>query len=205
MPSGYFCRNQKSSLCLQAGNFFTLESINSCLKRKTLSLMGDSAMHQWIGLVAFPPWRSLTPRATTPSWKFHSQLRIARKTAKLIESPNISPGLDTIKAEGEAPVVVIGVGQHFRALPPEAIQRLQVRSPGTQIFIKLENSMELVPEKLAQMEVFGDLEVGFVDAWEITVAASSIPIHPSLPVRCFCSISVVPWYICFMLLENNLK
>nr|XP_023678702.1 NXPE family member 4-like isoform X2 [Paramormyrops kingsleyae] len=48
IPSGYYWRNQWSSLCCETGSFFTLESINSCLKGKTLYFMGDSTMRQWI-------------------------------------------------------------------------------------------------------------------------------------------------------------
>nr|XP_023664179.1 NXPE family member 2-like [Paramormyrops kingsleyae] len=135
-------------------------------------------------------------------WKVDNYPWITTHKSKLSESSYISRDLDTIGAEGEDTVVVIGVGQHFRAYPLElfvrrllslrgAIQRLQARSPGTRIFIKLENTRELSSEperfsdwhghlqNLVQRKVFGDLEVGFVDAWEMTVAANTFVVHPN--------------------------
>ncbi|XP_023664403.2 NXPE family member 4-like isoform X1 [Paramormyrops kingsleyae] len=215
IPSGYYWRNQWSSLYHQTGSFFTLESINSCLKGKTLYLMGDSTMRQWIEFMnSFQNDKSKDYRGFsfikivniksnyTVYWRNHGHPRITVSKIKLIEAPYISRDLDAIGAEGEDTVVVIGVGQHFRAYPLElfvrrllslrgAIQRLQARRPRTRIFIKLENTRELSSEperfsdwhghlqNLAQRKVFGDLEVGFVDAWEMTVAANTFVIHPN--------------------------
>ncbi|XP_048875137.1 NXPE family member 2-like [Brienomyrus brachyistius] len=215
IPSGYYWRNQWSSLYCKTGSFFTLESINRCLKGKTLYLMGDSTMRQWIqNMNSFQTDKSRDYRGFsllkivniksnyTVYWKNHGHPRITFNKIKLIEAPYISRNLDAIGAEGEDTVVVIGVGQHFRAYPLElfvrrllslrrAFQRLQARSPRTRIFIKLENTRELSSEperfsdwhghlqNLAQRKVFGDLQVGFVDAWEMTVAANTFVIHPN--------------------------
>nr|XP_023663567.1 NXPE family member 1-like [Paramormyrops kingsleyae] len=215
IPSGYYWRNQWSSFCCQTGSFFTSESINSCLKGKTLYFMGDSTMRQWIEFMnslqndkskdyrGFSLLKILNIKSNyTVYWRNHGHPRITVSKIKLIEAPYISRDLDAIGAEGEDTVVVIGVGQHFRAYPLElfvrrllslrgAIQRLQARSPGTRIFIKLENTRELSSEperfsdwhghlqNLAQRKVFGDLEVGFVDAWEMTVAANTFAIYPN--------------------------
>ncbi|XP_023663570.2 NXPE family member 4-like isoform X3 [Paramormyrops kingsleyae] len=218
IPSGFFWRNQWSSLYYQTGSFFTLKSINSCLKGKTLYLMGDSTVRQWIeylitiqkefqsilnSVKGISSIKFVNPKGEySIQWKVHNYPWITAHKSKLSESSYISRDLDTIGAEGEDTVVVIGVGQHFRAYPLElfirrllslrgAIQRLQARSPGTRIFIKLENTRELSSEperfsdwhghlqNLAQRKVFGDLEVGFVDAWEMTVAANTFVTHPN--------------------------
>uniref|UniRef100_A0A3B3QNM4 NXPE C-terminal domain-containing protein n=1 Tax=Paramormyrops kingsleyae TaxID=1676925 RepID=A0A3B3QNM4_9TELE len=211
---GYYWRNQWSSLCCKTGSFFTSESINSCLKGKTLYFMGDSTMRQWIEFMnsfqkghkdyrGFSLLKIVNIMSNyTVYWKNHGHPRITVSKLKLSEASYISRDLDAIGAEGEDTVVVIGVGQHFRAYPLElfvrrllslrgAIQRLQARSPGTRIFIKLENTRELSSEperfsdwhghlqNLAQRKVFGDLKVGFVDAWEMTVAANTFVIHPN--------------------------
>uniref|UniRef100_A0A3B3QNQ4 NXPE family member 4-like n=1 Tax=Paramormyrops kingsleyae TaxID=1676925 RepID=A0A3B3QNQ4_9TELE len=198
ISSGYFWRNQWSSLCCKTGSFFTLESIKSCLKGKKIFFMGDSTVRQWIEYLI----NIQKETHVHIQWKVHNYPWITAHKSKLSESSYISRDLDTIGAEGEDTVVVIGVGQHFRAYPLElfvrrllslrrAIQRLQARSPGTRIFIKLENTRELSSEperfsdwhghlqNLAQRKVFGDLEVGFVDAWEMTVAANTFVTHPN--------------------------
>ncbi|XP_048875130.1 NXPE family member 4-like isoform X4 [Brienomyrus brachyistius] len=218
IPCGYYWRNQWSSLYCKTGSFFTLESINRCLKGKTLYLMGDSTVRQWIeylikiqkefhsflnSVKGISSIQFVNPKEEySIQWKLHNYPWISSYKNKPSDSSYISRNLDAIGAEGEDTVVVIAVGQHFRAYPLElfvrrllslrrAIQRLQARSPGTRIFIKLENTRELSSEperfsdwhghlqNLAQRKVFGDLQVGFVDAWEMTVAANTFVIHPN--------------------------
>ncbi|XP_066566590.1 NXPE family member 1-like [Amia ocellicauda] len=140
-------------------------------------------------------------RNISVDWKKHAQPWITYMTQNLSHGPYISHELDRIGG-GQNVAVVIGIGQHLRAFPLElfinrllsirrAIQRLVARSPQTTVFIKLENTRELTSvmvcfsdwhghlQNLAQREVFGDLRVGIVDAWDMAVAANTFVIHPS--------------------------
>ncbi|KAM3921483.1 NXPE family member 2-like [Leptodactylus fuscus] len=98
-------------------------------------------------------------------------------------------------------VVAISFGQHFRPFPIQlftrrvfnvhkAVERLFVRSPDTKVIIKTENIREVhkdpqrfsdfhgYVQNLIVMEVFKDLPVAIVDAWDMTIAFNSYKIHP---------------------------
>ncbi|XP_042332510.1 NXPE family member 4-like [Sceloporus undulatus] len=97
--------------------------------------------------------------------------------------------------------VVIAVGQHFRPFPIElfirrainirrAIQRLLLRSPNTRVIIKGENIREMDVDQerfsdfhgyaqyLVAKDVFKDLDVAFIDAWDMTTAYATNNVHP---------------------------
>uniref|UniRef100_A0A8C9S6W1 Neurexophilin and PC-esterase domain family member 4 n=1 Tax=Scleropages formosus TaxID=113540 RepID=A0A8C9S6W1_SCLFO len=214
IPSGHFFKNVWYSSYCETGSFFSAESINSCLKGKRFYFMGDSTVHQWMqylrkfqkgnygSLGEVHPILIVNSEANyTALWKHHNFPWITKNKVRVKMAQYISRDLDSLEVEREEAVVVISVGQHFRAYSLEvfvrrllnlrkAILRLQARSPGTWIFIKLENTRELSSEQerfsdwhghiqnLAQRKVFGDLKVGFVDAWDMTVAANTFAIHP---------------------------
>ncbi|XP_038610093.1 NXPE family member 4-like [Tachyglossus aculeatus] len=98
-------------------------------------------------------------------------------------------------------VVVVTLGQHFRPFPidifirrainiREAIRRLLLRSPGTKIILKTENIREMFaePERfghfhgymqyLTMMDIFWDIRVGVIDAWDMTMAFGTNDVHP---------------------------
>ncbi|CAH2221489.1 Hypothetical predicted protein [Pelobates cultripes] len=102
-------------------------------------------------------------------------------------------GMDTI--------IAITLGQHFRHFPltlyirrviniRRAIERLFRRSPETKVIIKSENTREIhasvektgdfygYTQYLALREVFQGMNVGFVDAWDMTVSSATENIHP---------------------------
>ncbi|XP_018604845.1 NXPE family member 2-like isoform X2 [Scleropages formosus] len=215
IPSGHFFKNVWYSSYCETGSFFSAESINSCLKGKRFYFMGDSTVHQWMQYLRkfqkdpesfqrgeVHPILIVNSEANyTALWKHHNFPWITKNKVRVKMAQYISRDLDSLEVEREEAVVVISVGQHFRAYSLEvfvrrllnlrkAILRLQARSPGTWIFIKLENTRELSSEQerfsdwhghiqnLAQRKVFGDLKVGFVDAWDMTVAANTFAIHP---------------------------
>ncbi|XP_036384707.1 NXPE family member 2-like [Megalops cyprinoides] len=206
-----------SSFC-QTGSFLNEDAINSCLMGKRLYLKGDSTTRQWIeyleknlkGLTYIKPVDPFSSelavdahRSITVQWKNHGHPWITHHSNQVNKCPYISRGLDTLDLGGDGQdIVVIGIGQHFRAFPLEffihrllnirrAILRLQARSPQTQVFIKLENNREFSSvilrlsdwyghmQNLAQRKVFGDLKVGLVDAWDMSVAANTFAIHPN--------------------------
>ncbi|KAM5152088.1 NXPE family member 4-like [Mantella aurantiaca] len=106
------------------------------------------------------------------------------------------------RAGGKDTIFVITMGQHFRHFPLDifirrafnirrAVERLFLRSPDTKVIIKSENTRELHSpvemqgdfngycQYLVLREVFQGIDVGFVDAWDMTVAAGSVVVHPS--------------------------
>ncbi|KAM9296184.1 NXPE family member 2-like [Gastrophryne carolinensis] len=105
-------------------------------------------------------------------------------------------------AGGLNTVVVITVGHHFRPFPiqlfirrlyniRDAIENLFLRSPETKVVIKSENPRELnsdverfsdfhgYVQYQALLEVFRGLNVGIIDAWDMSVAAASFYTHPT--------------------------
>ncbi|XP_063790881.1 NXPE family member 1-like isoform X2 [Pseudophryne corroboree] len=110
---------------------------------------------------------------------------------------------------GKDTIIVITMGQHFRQFPLKlyikralnirrATERLFLRSPDTKVIIKTENTREInsPPERIGDFhgysqylvlrEVFQGINVGFVDAWDMTVASATATVHP--PGATFASI-----------------
>lgn len=102
---------------------------------------------------------------------------------------------------GKDTIFVITIGQHFRQYPLKnfirralnvrrAVERLFLRSPETKVIIKAENTRErnAPPERIGDFhgytqylvlkEVFQGVNVGFVDAWDMTVASATETVHP---------------------------
>ncbi|XP_075174527.1 NXPE family member 4-like [Anomaloglossus baeobatrachus] len=113
------------------------------------------------------------------------------------------------RAGGKDTIIVITMGQHFRQFPLKifiqravnirrALERLFLRSPDTKVIIKTENTRELFApverqgdfhgytQYLVLKEVFQGVNVGFVDAWDMTVASATATVHP--PTYTFASI-----------------
>ncbi|KAK1150556.1 NXPE family member 1-like isoform X1 [Acipenser oxyrinchus oxyrinchus] len=139
-------------------------------------------------------------RNITMSWKHHGFPWVSANSFFITKEMYIFQELDRV-AGGENTVVVISVGQHLRPFPlklyitrmvtiKQAVTRLLQRSPLTRVFVKSENTRELNSEiirmsnwhghlqNLALKEVFRGVKVGFIDAWDMTVAANSFSIHP---------------------------
>ncbi|XP_069473419.1 NXPE family member 1-like [Ambystoma mexicanum] len=97
--------------------------------------------------------------------------------------------------------VVITLGQHLRPIPLEvfirrvinirqAVERLLRRAPQTKVIIKMGNTRELHPDVehfsdfhgyvqyLATTRILQGLNVGVVDAWDMTIASASQLCHP---------------------------
>ncbi|XP_044160508.1 NXPE family member 4-like [Bufo gargarizans] len=105
------------------------------------------------------------------------------------------------RAGGKDTIFVITMGQHFRQFPLKifirravnirrALERLFLRSPDTKVIIKTENTREIYAsverqgdfhgytQYLVLKEVFQGINVGFVDAWDMTVASATMTVHP---------------------------
>ncbi|XP_027961533.1 NXPE family member 4 [Eumetopias jubatus] len=115
-------------------------------------------------------------------------------------------------------IVVISLGQHFRPFPIDvfirrtlnihkAVQRLLLRSPDTMVIIKAENIREMhgdverfsdfhgYVQYLAIKDIFQDLSVGIIDAWDITIAYGTNNVHPPHSVVRN-QVSILLKYIC---------
>ncbi|XP_053307935.1 NXPE family member 4-like [Spea bombifrons] len=107
-----------------------------------------------------------------------------------------------LQGGGKDTIIVITMGQHFRQFPLQlyirralnirrAIERLFLRSPDTKVIIKTENTRELntaverigdfngYAQYLVLREVFQGVNVGFVDAWDMTISSAAQSVHPA--------------------------
>uniref|UniRef100_A0A8C8UFM4 NXPE C-terminal domain-containing protein n=1 Tax=Peromyscus maniculatus bairdii TaxID=230844 RepID=A0A8C8UFM4_PERMB len=139
-------------------------------------------------------------RHTLLEWKKHSHPFITVQLYSVIDDGYIPQEIDRLPGDKDT-VVVITLGQHFRPFPMElfirraisiqkAIERLFLRSPDTKVIIKTENirEMHLDTEKfgdfhgyiqyLTMKDIFKDLHVGIIDAWDMTIACGSYLLHP---------------------------
>ncbi|XP_063297271.1 NXPE family member 2-like [Pelobates fuscus] len=106
-----------------------------------------------------------------------------------------------LQGGGKDTIIVITMGQHFRQFPLQlyirralnirrAIERLFLRSPDTKVIIKTENTREMTApverigdfhgytQYLVLREVFQGINVGFVDAWDMSVSSATANVHP---------------------------
>ncbi|XP_043849623.1 NXPE family member 4-like [Dromiciops gliroides] len=97
--------------------------------------------------------------------------------------------------------IVFSLGQHFRFFPIDifirrainvhkAIERLFLRSPDTKVILRGENTRGINndPERLSDFhgyiqslvlkDIFQDLNVGVIDAWDMTIAYGTNDVHP---------------------------
>lgn len=208
--------------------------MRECLKGKFLLLLGDSTIRQWIEHFV-SNMKTLKSVDLNESgklknqlavdldgnikirWQKHSYPLIGSLLYSVKEMEYIARTIDRTGG-GKNTVIVISLGQHFRPFPIDvfirrtlnihrAVQRLLLRSPDTQVFIKAENIRELNSdvERFADFhgyinylvikDIFQDLNVGFIDAWDITIAYGTNNVHPpSLVIKN--QISLFLNYIC---------
>ncbi|XP_067326916.1 NXPE family member 4-like [Anolis sagrei] len=216
-PSGFLWQNQWYPLFCNMSPFNTLEQIQACLKGKLVYFMGDSTVRQWMenlkkrltSLVYLNIHNSGRPQKLIAvdtakniliQWKKHGHPYIGTSEYSIKDHSYIARDMDTIAGDRDT-ALVISLGQHFRPFPLElfiqrainvrrAIQRLLLRSPGTRVLIKGENTREMdgdqeklsdfhgYVQNLATKELFQDLNVGFIDAWDMTVAYNTQKVHP---------------------------
>ncbi|KAM9768088.1 NXPE family member 4-like isoform 2-T2 [Dama dama] len=133
-------------------------------------------------------------------WQKHSYPLIGSLTYSVKEIEYIAQVIDRIGGEKNT-IIVISLGQHFRPFPidvfirralniHDAVQRLLLRSPDTVVIIKAENIREMNVDMerfsdfhgyiqyLALKDIFQDLNVGIIDAWDITIAYGTNNVHP---------------------------
>ncbi|XP_073512729.1 NXPE family member 1-like isoform X2 [Phyllobates terribilis] len=134
------------------------------------------------------------------TWKRHTFPFLTGAYQSFKEERTIAREIDLIRGD-QRTVIVLNIGMHFRAYPIHhfirrlynicrAIERLFIRSPKTKVIIKTENTSPMLTgfESLSDfhgsvhyfiMEIFfKDLNVGFVNGWDMTNAFDTNEIHP---------------------------
>ncbi|NP_001095182.1 NXPE family member 1 precursor [Oryctolagus cuniculus] len=137
---------------------------------------------------------------TQIQWKKHSHPFVTYQLFSVIDHGYIPQEIDRLIGDKDT-VIVITFGQHFRPFPidifirraisvRQAIERLFLRSPATKVIVKTENIREMHIEAerfgdfhgyiqyLTLKDIFKDLNVGVVDAWDMTIAYGTNNVHP---------------------------
>ncbi|XP_069470622.1 NXPE family member 1-like [Ambystoma mexicanum] len=216
-PSGYFMQNVwKPSFCTLSSKP-ALDQINGCLKNKSVYLMGDSTLRQWMEYFGsiLETLKSFDLHESAPhgsllavdmeknlriQWKKHGHpfVTVSRYTVK--NHRYLPREIDLVSGD-EHTALVITLGQHFRPFPitlfirrainvRKAVQRLLVRSPGTKVILKLENTRDKTRDverfsdfhgylqNQAMTLIFQDVNIGIIDAWDMTTAYGAYSVHP---------------------------
>ncbi|XP_003794813.1 NXPE family member 1 [Otolemur garnettii] len=139
-------------------------------------------------------------RHTQIQWKKHSHPFVTQQLYSQIDNNYMSREIDRLPGDKNT-AIVITFGQHFRPFPfdiflrraisvRKAIERLFLRSPTTKVIIKTENIREMhidterfgdfhgYIQYLAMKDIFEDLNVGIIDAWDMTIAYGTSNVHP---------------------------
>ncbi|XP_069808650.1 NXPE family member 4-like [Dendropsophus ebraccatus] len=133
-------------------------------------------------------------------WKKHSHPIVASRFYLVKDDAYVQEQIDRLNG-GAHCVIVICLGQHFRPFPlqlfirrimnvQKALNRLFLRSPDTKVIIKAENTREINTDAerfsdfhgyiqyLVVKDVFKNLPVAVVDAWDMTIAYGTHDVHP---------------------------
>ncbi|XP_076968152.1 NXPE family member 2-like [Tamandua tetradactyla] len=133
-------------------------------------------------------------------WKKHGHPFVTQKLFSVKEENYIPREIDRVAGDNDT-AIVITFGQHFRPFPisiftrralnvQKAIERLFLRSPETKVIFKTENTRELYlnaemfgdfhgyVQNLIIRDIFVNLNVGIIDAWDMTVACHTNAAHP---------------------------
>ncbi|XP_012383548.4 NXPE family member 2 [Dasypus novemcinctus] len=216
-PSGYTLKRKWITAFCKQIELNETKNINDCLKRKLIYLMGDSTLRQWIYyLQKVVKTLKYFDHHGTGLFKTHVLLDVERHILiqwKKHGHPFITQSLFSVKGESYIPreidrvagdndtAIVITLGQHFRPFPisifirrainvQKAIERLFLRSPGTKVILKTENTREMnlnaemfsdfhgYVQNRIMRDIFVDLNVGIIDAWDMTIAYHTNAAHP---------------------------
>ncbi|KAM4702955.1 NXPE family member 1-like [Rhinophrynus dorsalis] len=133
-------------------------------------------------------------------WKRHGNPFISTSYQSCREDRTIPREIDLIGGHQQT-VIVLNVGVHFRAYPVHhyirrlinirrALEHLFHRSPETKVIIKTENTAGIETNHESRGDfhalihyfilefVFKDLNVGFVNGWDMTAAFDTKNVHP---------------------------
>uniref|UniRef100_A0A8C6ECW9 Neurexophilin and PC-esterase domain family member 2 n=1 Tax=Moschus moschiferus TaxID=68415 RepID=A0A8C6ECW9_MOSMO len=216
-PSGYTVKRKWIAAFCKQIELNESKTINDCLKRKLIYLMGDSTLRQWIhylpkmvktlkyfDLHGVGPFKTHVlldaERHILIQWKKHGHPFITQNLFSVKDDNYIPREIDRIAGDKDT-AIVITLGQHLRPFPikifirrainvQKAIERLFLRSPETKVILKTENTRGMFDnaemfsdfhgyiQNLIMRDIFMDLNVGIIDAWDMTIADSTDNVHP---------------------------
>ncbi|XP_055963502.1 NXPE family member 1-like [Sorex fumeus] len=156
-------------------------------------------------------------RQTQIRWVKHSYPFVTQEFYSVMDEAHIGQEIDRISGDQDTAIVVT-IGQHFRPFPIDifirrtisirnAIERLFIRSPATKVIVKTENIREMhintewfgdfhgYVQYLTTKDIFKDLNVGIIDAWDMTIAYDANSVHPPEQVIAY-QINMFLNYIC---------
>ncbi|XP_014640738.1 PREDICTED: NXPE family member 2 isoform X2 [Ceratotherium simum simum] len=141
-----------------------------------------------------------TERHILIQWKKHGHPFITKNLFSVKDENYIPREIDRVAGDSDT-AIVITLGQHFRPFPihifirrainvQKAIERLFSRSPETKVILKTENTRGIYLnaemfsdfhgyiQNLIMRDIFVDLNVGIIDAWDMTIAYGTNNAHP---------------------------
>ncbi|KAM3923003.1 LOW QUALITY PROTEIN: NXPE family member 2-like [Leptodactylus fuscus] len=133
-------------------------------------------------------------------WKKHGHPFVTQSFFTVKDHTYITDEIGQLGGGANTIIIIITVGQHFRPFPlklfirrilniRKAIENL-FRIPDTKVIIKTENTREMNPDVerfsdfygyiqyLLVKDIFRVLNVGVIDAWDMTTAYGSYNVHP---------------------------
>ncbi|KAM8930648.1 NXPE family member 1-like [Pelodytes ibericus] len=133
-------------------------------------------------------------------WKMHGHPFVTQSFFTVKDYTTVTHEIDRLPG-GPDTIIVITLGQHFRPFPLSvfirrllnvrmAIERLFIRSPDTKVIMRSENTREITTDVerfsdfhgyiqyLLAKEILEGLNVGVIDAWDMTTAFNTYNVHP---------------------------
>ncbi|KAJ1189554.1 hypothetical protein NDU88_006298 [Pleurodeles waltl] len=170
-----------------------IEYFGSIMKSLKFFDLHESGPHQ--SLMALDMDRNIKIQ-----WKKHGHPFVTVSWYTVKNHAYLPREIDLVSGD-EHTALVITLGQHFRPFPitvfirrainvRKAVQRLLIRSPDTKVIVKLENTRDKTPDverfsdfhgyiqNLALTFIFQDMNVGIIDAWDMTTAYGAYSVHP---------------------------
>ncbi|XP_078540006.1 NXPE family member 1-like [Lissotriton helveticus] len=170
-----------------------IEYFGSMMKSLQFFDLHESGPHQ--SLLALDMGRNLKIQ-----WKKHGHPFVTVSLYTVKNHAYLPREIDLVSGDAHTSLVIT-LGQHFRPFPiaifirrainvRKAVLRLLIRSPDTKVIVKLENTREKSPDverfsdfhgylqNLALSFIFQDMNVGIIDAWDMTTAYGAYSVHP---------------------------
>ncbi|XP_069081039.1 NXPE family member 4-like isoform X2 [Pleurodeles waltl] len=183
---------RRSSIGTEIKKQFEIIHVSRCNSLKFFDLH-ESGPHQ--SLMALDMDRNIKIQ-----WKKHGHPFVTVSWYTVKNHAYLPREIDLVSGD-EHTALVITLGQHFRPFPitvfirrainvRKAVQRLLIRSPDTKVIVKLENTRDKTPDverfsdfhgyiqNLALTFIFQDMNVGIIDAWDMTTAYGAYSVHP---------------------------
>ncbi|XP_036603442.1 NXPE family member 4-like [Trichosurus vulpecula] len=139
-------------------------------------------------------------RKISIQWQRHGYPLVGSSSYSAKENEYLAHAIDRIAGDRNT-IIVFSLGQHFRFFPIDifirrainvhnAIKRLFQRSPETRVILKSENTREISNDSerlsdfhgyiqsLVLKDIFQDVDMGVIDAWDMNIAYDTNNVHP---------------------------